>query len=151
MAALITYFFLRWLDRVRERDAQTKAEEIRRNAEEQAQRLLKDADIEIKKKQLDVKLETEKEMRILREELHERERLLNKRDDALTQQQDQIKRQEKVNEGTQRKLAEKIQETSRRATELDKLIAMQRQTLHQISGLSKEEATRRILSEMEDS
>lgn len=151
MAALLTYFFLRWLDRVREKDAQTKAEEIRRNAEEQAERLLKDADIEIRKKQLDIKLETEKELRILREELHERERLLNKRDDALTQQQDQLKRQEKVNEGTQRKLAEKIQETARRSSELDKLIAMERQTLHQISGLSKEEATRRILSEMDNS
>ncbi|MDO4575539.1 MAG: ribonuclease Y [Planctomycetia bacterium] len=151
VAVVSTSLFIRWLDKSRLADAATKAREIRQSAEEQAERMIKDADIEIKRRQLDVQMETEKEIRALREELHERERLLNKRDDALTQQQEQLKKQEKVNEGTQRKLAEKIQENSRRSAELDKLVTMERQTLHQISGLSKEEATRRILSDLEDS
>ena len=48
-------------------------------------------------------------------------------------------------EGNQRKLTEKIEETNRRNEELGKLLDLQRQTLHQISGLSRDEATRRLL------
>lgn len=147
----IALFFWRWLDKVRMRDAESRSKEICEKAEEQATLLLQNAELEIKQKQLDIKEETEKELRATREELHERERLLNKRDDVLTQQQEQLKKQEKLNETTQRKLNDKIQENARRATDLDKLIQNERVILHQISGLSKEEATSRILTEMENS
>ncbi|MDO4550216.1 MAG: ribonuclease Y [Planctomycetia bacterium] len=144
-----SYFLVRKLDKMRLVDAETRARNIEKNALEQAERIRQDAELEIKQKQLDAKLEAEKDLRILREELHERERTLNKRDDALAQQQEQIKKQEKVNETTQRKLAEKIRDQQQRSEELEKLIHKERETLHQISGLSKEEATNRILSELE--
>lgn len=146
----LAFFVIRWMDRLRLADADTKAGEIRQKAEDHAEMLIQNAEIEIKKKELTSKEESEKELRILREELHERERLLNKRDDTLTQQQEQIKKQEKLNESTQRKLSDKVQENSRRTAELEKLIQSERQTLYQISGLSKEEATKRILTELED-
>ncbi|MDO4425201.1 MAG: Rnase Y domain-containing protein, partial [Planctomycetia bacterium] len=147
----LAFFFVRWMDRLRLADAETKANEIRHIAEEHAEVLIQNAELEIKKKELASKEEAEQELRKLREELHERERILNKRDDALAIQQDQLKKQEKLNETTQRKLSEKVQENNKRAAELDKLIQSERQTLYQISGLTKEEATRRILSELEDS
>ena len=48
-------------------------------------------------------------------------------------------------ESTQRKLTERIQDANRRKDELSKLLDLQRQTLHELSGLSQEEATRRLL------
>ncbi len=147
----LAFFFVRWMDRLRLADAETKAGEIRHIAEEHAEMLIQNAELEIKKKELASKEEAEQELRKLREELHERERILNKRDDALAIQQEQLKKQEKLNETTQRKLSEKVQENSKRAAELDKLIQSERQTLYQISGLTKEEATSRILNELEDS
>ena len=48
-------------------------------------------------------------------------------------------------ESNQRKLAEKIEDTNRRNEELANVLDLQRQTLHQLSGLSREEATRRLL------
>ena len=81
----------------------------------------------------------------LREELHERERLLDKRQDALEEQAEQLRKQEKMVESTQRKLTERIQDANRRKEELAKLLDLQRQTLHELSGLSQDEATRRLL------
>ncbi|MBQ9456856.1 MAG: ribonuclease Y [Thermoguttaceae bacterium] len=147
----LAFFIVRWTDKMRLADAETKAKEIQKKAEEEAEIKIQNAEIEIKKKELISKEEAEKELRTLREELHERERVLNKRDDAISIQQEQLKHQEKLNEVTQRKLAEKVQEASQKSADLDKLIQTQRQTLHQISGLSKEEATRKILSDLEES
>ncbi len=67
----------------------------------------------------------------------------------LDQQTDQLRKQEKMVEGNQRKLAERIEETNRRNEELGKTLDLHRQTLHQISGLSKEEATRRLLEQLD--
>lgn len=151
VGCVLAFLLVRWIDKMRMADAETRAKEVAQKAEEQAAMTLQNAEIEIKKKELASKEENEKELREIREELHERERLLNKRDDALTQQQEQLKKQEKVNETTQKKLAEKIQENAKRSADLEKLIQSERQTLHQISGLSKEEATKRILTDLEES
>ncbi len=81
----------------------------------------------------------------MRQELHERERLLDKRQDALEQQIDQLRKQEKMVESNQRKLAERIDDTNRRNEELTKLLDLQRQTLHQLSGLSRRRPPSRLL------
>lgn len=144
-----TFFLVRWLDKLRLDDAESKARNIEQAAQERAVQKVREADIEIKEKELNAKNEVEREIRSMREEVHERERLLNKREDALTQQAEQLKTQEKLNESTQRKLAERIQENSRRGEELNNLIAVQRRTLHEISTLSREDATRRLLEELD--
>ncbi len=105
----------------------------------------REAELEIKELAIQQKAEGEKELRKLREELHERERILDKRQDALEKQAEQLQKQEKIVEGTQRKLTERIQDTNRRKEELAKLLDLQRQTLHELSGLSREEATARLL------
>ena len=105
----------------------------------------REAELEIKEMALQQQAESEKELRRLRGELHERERLLDKRQDALEEQAEVLRKQEKMVESTQRKLTERIQDANRRKEELSKLLDLQRQTLHELSGLSHEEATRRLL------
>jgi len=146
LAAVLTFVLVRLLDRLRRKDAESEAREIVKSAEQQVANLRREADLEIKESTLKQKTENEKELRSLRGDLHERERLLDKRQDALEEQAEQIRKQEKMVENTQRKLTERIQDTNRRKEELSKLLDLQRQTLHELSGLSHDEATERLLS-----
>ena len=76
--------------------------------------------------------------------MFDRERQLDKQQDALDQRTEQLQKQEKMVESNQRKLAEKLEDVNRRQTELDNLLDVQRQTLHQISGLNADEAKRAV-------
>ncbi|OHB69008.1 MAG: ribonuclease Y [Planctomycetes bacterium RBG_13_63_9] len=146
VCAFVSAFLLvKLLDRLRRRDAESEAREIIREARQEVANRRREAELEIKELAIQQQAESEKELRRLRGELHERERLLDKRQDALEEQAEQIRKQEKIVEGTQRKLTERIQDTNRRKEELTKLLDLQRQTLHELSGLSREEATSRLL------
>ncbi|MEN6493122.1 MAG: ribonuclease Y [Thermoguttaceae bacterium] len=149
MAAGLTFALTKLLDRLRRKDAESEAREIIRRAEMEADNRRRTFELELKELSIQQKAEGEKELRRIREELHERERLLDKRQDALEQQAEQLHKQEKIVESTQRKLTERIQEANRRKEELGKLLDLQRQTLHELSGLSREEATRRLLDMLE--
>ncbi len=109
----------------------------------------KEAELEAKEMAIKLKAEVDRELSVIRQELHERDRMLDKRQDAAEQQGEQLRKQEKMVESNQRKLAERIEETNRRNEELTKVLDVQRQTLHQISGLSKEEASRRLLEQLD--
>ena len=145
MASLLTFVIYWGLDRLRRRDAETQAREIVRKGQLEVENRRREAELEIKEMALQQQAESEKELRRLRGELHERERLLDKRQDSLEEQAEVLRKQEKMVESTQRKLTERIQDANRRKDELSKLLDLQRQTLHELSGLSQEEATRRLL------
>ena len=148
-AAVLAFVAVKLLDHLRRRDAESEAREIVRKAEQEVDARRREAELEVKELVIQQKAEGEKELRRLRKELHERERIVDKRQDALEQQADQLRKQEKIVESTQRKLTEKIQDTNRRKDELAKLLDLQRQTLHELSGLNKDEATRRLLEMLE--
>jgi len=137
------------MDHLRRKDAESEARDIVRKAEQEVDSRRREAELEIKEMIIQQRGESEKELRRIRGELHERERLLDKRQDALEEQAEQLRKQEKSVESTQRKLTERIQEINRRKEELTKLLDLQRQTLHELSGLSRDEATRRLLEILE--
>jgi ribonuclease Y len=145
LASVLTFLIYRVMDRLRRRDAETEAREIVRKAQVEVENRRREAELEIKETALQQQAESEKELRRLRGELHERERLLDKRQDSLEEQAEVLRKQEKMVESTQRKLTERIQDANRRKDELSKLLDLQRQTLHELSGLSQDEATRRLL------
>ncbi|MBN2216793.1 MAG: ribonuclease Y [Pirellulales bacterium] len=144
-----TFVVIKGLDHLRGRDAESEARQVIDKAQQEAHRLRRETELELKEQAIQQKAEGEQELRQLREELHERERILDKRQDALEKQSEQIQKQEKIVEGTQRKLTERIQDTNRRQAELAKLLDLQRQTLHELSGLSREEATTRLLEDLD--
>jgi len=144
-AAVLTFLLVKLLDHLRRRDAESEARQILERASQEVENRRREAELEIKEREIQQKAEGEKELRKTREELHERDRLLSKRQDALEQQAEQLLKQEKIVENTQRKLTERIQDTNRRKEELSKLLDLQRQTLHELSGLNREEATNRLL------
>jgi len=149
LAFALSFIVIRMLDRLRRRDAESEARDIVRNAEQETSNRRKAVELELKELTLKQQEESEKELRKVRGELHERERLLDRRQDALEEQGEQLRKQEKIVEGTQRKLTERIQEVGQRKEELGKLLDLHRQTLHELAGLSQEEATRRLLETLE--
>ena len=148
-ASGLTFTLMKLLDHLRRRDAESQASEIVERAKEEMESRRREVELELKEMDLQQKAEAEKEFRSLREELHQRERILDKRQDTLEQQAEQFRKQEKIVEATQRKLSERIQDVNRRKEELSKLLDLQRQTLHELSGLSRDEATKRLLEMLE--
>jgi ribonuclease Y len=136
---------VKFLDRLRRRDAESEARNIIEKATRESANLKKEAELTIKEAAIQQKAEGERELSKIRQELHERERLLDKRQDTVEQHAEQVRKQEKMVEGNQRKLAEKLEDLNRRNDELNKLLDMQRQTLHQLSGMSRDEAAHKLL------
>jgi ribonuclease Y len=149
VSVVLTFVVTKLIDRLRRRDAESEAREIITRADRESANRRKEAELEIKEMAIQQKAEGERELAKMRQDLHERERLLDKRQDTTEQQIDQLRRQEKMVEATQRRLTEKIDETNRRNEELANLLDVQRQTLHSLSGLGREEATRRLMEMLE--
>ncbi len=131
LASAMTFGVTKLLGHLRRRDAESDAREIIRRAEQETENRRRVVELEIKEQAIQQKAEGERDLRVLREEMHERQRQLDKRQDGLEQQAEQLRKQEKIVEGSQRKLTERIQEANRRREELTKLLDMQRQTLHE--------------------
>ena len=136
-------------DYLRRRDADKEAAAIIERAELEATSRRKEAAVEAKEMALKEKEKLEQRYDKIREELHQRERLLDKSEDLLQQRSEQLQKQEKMVENNQRRLAEKIEDTLRHQKELDDLLNLERQTMHQLSGLGPEEAENRLLERLE--
>ncbi len=134
VVAGLTFTAVRLLDHLRRRDAESEARQIIQRAEQEVENLRRKCELELKEAAIQQRAEGEKELRAIREELHNRERSLDKRQDALEQQAEQLRKQEKIVENTQRKLTERIQELNQRKEELAKLLDLQRQTLTEPGG-----------------
>lgn len=150
IAAGSTYAIIRVWTRLRREDALTEAQRIIAQANLDAANRLKSAELEIKEKSIQQKAETEREASRLRDQLRERERGLDKREETLAQLTDAVQKQEQLVETAQRRLTERLDECARQSDELSRSLEVQRQTLHTLSGLSRDEATQRLLGALED-
>lgn len=137
------------IDYLRRRDVEKEAAMIRDEAKKDKATRLKEAEIEAKEMALKEKAKIEESMTVVRNELHERQRSLDKAEDGIQQRSDQLQKQEKMVESNQRKLSEKMEDVTRRQAELDDLLDVERQTLHQISSLSPEEAKQQLLDKLD--
>jgi ribonuclease Y len=149
LAASLTFAIVKFLDRLLKVDAVNAARQITERAEREAASKVKEAELTIKERELASKAETERELSRARDELRERERTLDKRQEGLGQQEDDLRKQQKMVESNQRRLSERLDDANRRHEELGKLLEMQRQTLHNLSGLSAGEASKRLLDSLE--
>jgi ribonuclease Y len=150
VAAALTVAAIKLSQLFRKREAESEAERIVSQAELQATTKIREADLEIKERALQQKSEADKEFSITRDELRERERELDKRDETIGHQTDDLRKQEQIVEGTQRRLTERLDETNARKEELSKLLDKQRQTLHELSGMSRDQASAKLLSMLDE-
>jgi ribonuclease Y len=149
VAAVSGMAAIKLLDYLRKRDADKEAAQIIERAEIEAQTKRKEAAVEAREMALKEKARLDTENEEIRRELHDRERKLDKAEDANQSRADQLSKQEKMVESNQRRLAEKLDDATRRQKELDDLLDLERQTMHQLSGLSREDAETRLLTRLE--
>lgn len=134
---------------IRKKDAKSQADAILEEAKREAATTQKEAELQIKEKELQARSRQEKEASKARDELRREEKAADKRRMVLDQQADGLAKQEKIVENSQRRLKEKLERQSEREAELEKILDMQRQALHDASGLSKDEATKRLLAQLD--
>lgn len=149
-AAILGALAVKFLDRLRMRDADTKANEIITQGEKEIVNRRKEAELELKEAAIHQRAKIETEMSSLREEQRERERTLEKRQDTIEKKMEELTKQERIVESSQRRLTERLDETERRDQELSKLLDMQRQTLHEVTGLSSDDATKKLLEMLDE-
>ncbi len=96
LASAVTFGVMKLLGHLRCRDAESDAREIIRRAEQEMDNRRRVVELEIKEQAIQQKAEGERDLRALREEIHERQRQLDKRQDGLEQQAEQLRKQEKT-------------------------------------------------------
>jgi ribonuclease Y len=149
VASVLAAAAVKLLDRLRKRDAEAEARRILEHAEQESATKRREADLEIKERSLRERAEIERELNKSRDEIRERVRVLDKRQETVEQQTDDLRKQEKIVEATQRRLMERFDDVNRRGDELNKLLEMQKQNLHQLAGMSRDEAVKRLMDKLE--
>jgi ribonuclease Y len=145
ISSIATYLLTRVFDKLYRSSALGQAKEIIQRAELEADNKTREAELLAKEQAIHLKEKNDHEFQKIREELFERERGLNKRQDTLDRQVGDMRKQERLVENTQRKLAERVADADRKNAELTKLIEKERITLHEFSGLNREEAAERLI------
>jgi ribonuclease Y len=143
IAGVLFFLFLRG------RDLKSQARTILEQANNEAENLKRRIELEAKERALQVKQELESETNKLREQFRKRESALDRREEVIQQSTDDLRKQEKMVEANQRKLAERVQEANRKTEKLDQILRAQATELQKLSGLSKEEASKKLLKTLE--
>jgi ribonuclease Y len=140
---------LKWVENLRGRDAKNEALQIVEKAQAEAEAKVRDATLAAKEEALKQKTEAEKQINAARAALQKREMKLERTEDVLRQQTDDLRKQERGVESTQRRLTAQIEAYNKRSAEMAALMEQQRQSLQQLSGLSREEAAARLMKSLE--
>ena len=133
-----------------QRDAKSKANAILEDAKRDIEGRFKEADLKIKERELESKAKSERESNALREKQLERERKIDKRETGVNQRADDMQKQERIIESMQNRLKVKLENAIQREKDLVDIFDKQRKKLHELTGLSKEQATKRLLKLLED-
>ncbi len=127
-----------------------KSRTIIEDAERQSQNMLKDADVSVRQLELQRQKEFEQELKNSRDEMHQRERKLDKLDSQLEQRQIDLAKQESIVAASQSRLKIKLEQIAQIEADILDVLEKQRKQLHEVTGLSKAEATKRLLKLLED-
>ncbi len=146
-ASLLTLIVIKLIE---SRLGHTRARRILDQAHQQAENdtanRLREAELQVKERSL----VAEQELAGQHNQLHVQQRELESQQESLKSQLEDLRKQEKLSESTQLRLTEKISELDRRHLEIGRLEEQQRQALFEVTGLSKEEATSRLLKLLEE-
>ena len=137
------------VNQLRSRELQAKADVLLANAQTAADNLVRSAEVDAKEAAVRQKLHLEQDAKQLREQVRKREVTLERREESLHQAAEDMRKQEKMVEANQRRLSEKIAEATARSEEMKRLVQEQTQKLLATSGLSREEASERLLTVIE--
>lgn len=141
---------LMWvINRLMGTDAKTQAARLMEQAKVESENLIKKGELEKKEKLLQLQSQFDSEMKQQREELRSRETQIVQKESSIKQASDDLKKQEKLVENTQRKLAEKLDDASKKGDQYNKLISQAQSDLQRVTGMSKDEAKTQLMGLLE--
>ena len=130
-------------------DAKNQSKRILEQAKLDTENLIKTAELEKKEKLLQLQGLFDSETKRQREELRERESQILQKEQSVKQSADDLRKQEKLVENNQRKLADKIEDANKKNEQYNKLILQVQSDLQRATGLSKEEAKQQLMGHLE--
>jgi ribonuclease Y len=140
---------VRLRDRSRLSTVRIQADDIVRGAHDEAEKIKKEAELRAKDDLYQQRETFKRETEQIREELREQERRLDKREDSLEEKNQGLQKNQRRLERLESKLAERRSDLERQANEMKSLLEQQVQKLHDISGLTREQAERVLLERLE--
>ncbi|MEW6535746.1 MAG: ribonuclease Y [Candidatus Auribacterota bacterium] len=148
-AAVAGYFIRKYLGEKKVRSAEEHAKQIIKDAEKEAAAKRREMEIDLKDKYLKQKSEFERETKNRRQELLHLEKRVLQKEEHLDRKVDVLERKEAEITARDKKIAEKEQILTNKTHELEKVLEDEKKKLQDISGLSREEAKRLLLSSLE--
>ena len=124
------------------KDAESEANRILANAKVEAENARKEEILKAKEEVLQSKNELDKEIKERRGEVQQQEKRLFQREEALERRSESFERREK-------ELEKNAQELEQRKKSLDEMYDKELQELQRISGLSKDEAKKVLLQQLD--
>jgi ribonuclease Y len=133
----------------REKQAEARARDILDQAGKDADRIAKDAELRARDEFFSKREAFNRETEQSRADLRELERKLERAEAALEGRQKELTKEEKALEHGKKKNAERREALEKKQKELDDLVRQETDRLHQLSGLSREQAEKLLLDRVE--
>ncbi len=128
---------------LRGKDAKTQSKLLLEQSKLEAGNLIKQAELTTKEKNFgNAEPSSKPKSKSSAKRLRKKESAVSRREESLQQAAEDLRKQEKFVESTQRKLADRLENANRKNEDLGKLLTQQQSELQKISGLSKEEMHR---------
>jgi ribonuclease Y len=143
------YTALRLRDNSRLSGVRTEAEAIVQNARDEANKVRKEAELKAKEDLIQQRDAFDREKEGKLGELREQERRLDKREDSLEEKQQALQKRERSLDNLKSKLSERRSDLERQGKEVEALIKQQAQKLHDLSGLTRDQAEKILLEQLE--
>lgn len=148
--AFLVGFIIHWIITLLRRvHATKKARDMLQSAQAEAERIKKDTVLASKEETYRLKEISEREIHDARRELKSLERRILKREDVLDRKAEALQRRERHMETQEKNLEQKNLEIANQSRQLQQLLEEEKKTLHNISGMSREEATKLLLARLE--
>ena len=143
LGALVGFYYFRHI-------AKGKYNEILDAAQKDADVIKEKKLLEVKEKFLNKKSELEKEVQLRNQKIQQNENRLKQREISLNQRQEELQRRKQEVEQGQVRIDNEKKIITQRQAELEKMQDHERAKLEELSGLSAEEAKKRLVESMKD-
>jgi ribonuclease Y len=143
------FFVMRRVQRENLDSADKRAKELIVQAEKNAENLLKESELKAKDEIFKKRDEFNREAEKVRNEQKDQERRLEKKEDLLEQQSENLLKKEKHVQHTEKKLHERREHLEKKIKDAETLVEEETKKLHEITGMSRDEATRALLERLD--
>ena len=149
VGGIVCYVWVRRLESQNLHSSEVRAKELVSQAEKNAENILKESELKGKDEAFKRREEFNREADKTRNEQKDQERRLEKREDVLDQAIQNLTKKEKQLQQNEKKLHERSEHLEQKVKQAETLVDQQTHKLHEITGLSRDEAEKLLLERVD--